>query len=87
MDGPQDIGTVVSQVVHGVIMLDGEMKLENAMLVKMFFQINILKIFVMEVHQLLAQAKFHSPLKDVIILGLLLHLFQEEVEFVEDVLL
>jgi hypothetical protein len=29
--GPQDIGTAVNQVAHGVIMLDGEMKLENVM--------------------------------------------------------
>jgi hypothetical protein len=29
--GPQDIGTAVNQVVHGVIMLDGEMKPENVM--------------------------------------------------------
>jgi hypothetical protein len=29
--GPQDIGTAVNQVVHGVIILDGEMKPENVM--------------------------------------------------------
>ena len=32
LDLPQDIGIVVNQVVHGLIMLDMEMKLDNVML-------------------------------------------------------